>query len=174
MRRKTLQLGIAIFFTAISVQAQTSSAPAGPQPQTVTTPQSTQPSTAQAGQAQSGAPATVPTPQLPTTGPQQRLTVQDAEALALRNNPQISVYRLLSLASNQVTREQRSAYYPTIYGSLTGVEPKQGSRIAAGNLNNPIVYQRAAGGLKLSQLITDFGRTNNLVASAALRPKPRT
>ena len=97
--------------------------------------------------------------------------MQDAEALALKNNPQISVYRLLSLASNQVTREQRAAYYPTIYGSLTAVEPKEGSRIAAGNLNNPIVYERAAGGLTLSQLITDFGRTNNLVATAALRAK---
>ena len=64
--------------------------------------------------------------QLPTTGPPQRLTVQDAEALALKNNPQISVYRLLSLASEQVTREQKSAYYPTMYGSLTAVEPKEG------------------------------------------------
>ena len=45
------------------------------------------------------------------------------------------------------------------------------SRIAAGNLNNPIVYQRAAGGVTLSQLITDFGRTNNLVAAAAFHAK---
>ena len=66
--------------------------------------------------------------QLPTTGPQLRLTVQDAEALALKNNPQISVYRLLSLASNQVTREQRAAYYPTIGGDLTAVEPHTRAR----------------------------------------------
>jgi outer membrane protein len=109
--------------------------------------------------------------QLLATGSQRRLTVQDAEALALKNNPQISVYRLLSLASNQVTREQRAAYYPNVYGSLTAVEPREGSRIAAGNLNNPTVYERAAGGLTLSQMITDFGRTNNLVATAALRAK---
>ena len=104
--------------------------------------------------------------------PALRLTVLDAEALALKNNPQISVYRLLSLASGQVTREQRAAYYPTVYGSLTAVEPKDnGSRIAAGYLNNPIVYERAAGGVALSQLITDFGRTNNLVAAATFRAK---
>jgi outer membrane protein len=109
--------------------------------------------------------------QLPSGVPPQRLTVQDAEALALSNNPQISVYRLLSLASVQVTREQKAAYYPNVYGSLTAVEPKEDSRIAAGNLNNPIVYQRAAGGIALSQLITDFGRTNNLVATAAFRAK---
>ena len=33
------------------------------------------------------------------------------------------------------------------------------------------MYERAAGGLTLSQMITDFGRTNNLVATAALRAK---
>jgi outer membrane protein len=109
--------------------------------------------------------------QLPNAGVSQRLTIQDAEALALKNNPRVSVYRLLSLASGQVTRQQKAAYYPTVYGSLTAVEPHEGSRIAAGNLNNPIVYERAAGGVTLSQLITDFGRTNNLVAAAALRAK---
>ena len=116
-------------------------------------------------------PAAQQQPQLPAPPAARRLTLQDAEALALRNNPQISVYRLLALASAQVTREQKAAYYPNIYGSLTGVAGNEGSRIAAGNLNNPIVYQRAAGGLTLSQLITDFGRTNNLVAASALRAK---
>jgi outer membrane protein len=108
---------------------------------------------------------------LPTTGAVHRMTLQDAEALALKNNPQISVYRLLYLASNQVTREQRSAYYPTAYGSLTGVDANDASRIAAGALNNPSLYSRAAGGVTLSQMITDFGRTQNLVAAAALRAK---
>jgi len=113
-----------------------------------------------------------PPPQFPATGPLQRLTVQEAEALALKNNPQISVSHLLSLASGQVTREARAAYYPNVYGSLTAAQPKdEGSRIAAGYLNNPIVYQRAAGGVALSQLITDFGRTNNLVATATLHAK---
>ena len=60
-----------------------------------------------------------PAPQIPPSGPLQRLTVQDAEALALKNNPQISVFRLLSLASGQVTSEAKAAYYPTVYGSLT-------------------------------------------------------
>ena len=107
----------------------------------------------------------------PSTGPTQRLTLPEAEALALKNNPQISVYHLLSLASRQVTREEQAAYYPNLYGSVTAVKPKEDTRIAAGNLNNPIVYERAAYGLTLSQLITDFGRTNNLVATAALRAK---
>jgi len=100
-----------------------------------------------------------------------RLSVQDAEALALRNNPQISMYRLLALASQQVTRQAKSNYYPNLYGSVTAVEPQPGSRVAAGALNNPIIYERVAAGVTLSQLITDFGRTNNLVATAALRAK---
>ena len=122
--------------------------------------------------APSSPPQTRPAPQIPTSGTFERLNVQDAEALALKNNPQISVSHLLSLASGQITREAKAAYYPTVYGSLTAAQPKDnGSRIAAGYLNNPIVYQRAAGGVALAQLITDFGRTNNLVATATLRAK---
>ena len=37
-----------------------------------------------------------------------RLTLSEAEALAIKNNPQITVGRLLSLASQQVTRRPRA------------------------------------------------------------------
>ncbi|HEY0795181.1 MAG TPA: TolC family protein [Acidisarcina sp.] len=97
------------------------------------------------------------------------LTVQEAEQLAIRNNPRIAVARLTALAEGQVTREARSAELPTITGNLTAVDSHEGSRITAGALNNPIVYQRAAGGVTVSQLIADFGRTRSLVGSAALR-----
>jgi outer membrane protein len=55
---------------------------------------------------------------------------------------------------------------PTAVGNLTAVDAHDNSRITAGLLNNPTVYDRAAGGLSVSQLITDFGRTHNLVLSA--------
>ena len=45
------------------------------------------------------------------------------------------------------------------------------TRLAAGALNNPSVYQRNAEGLTFSQLITDFGRTTSLAASAGLRAR---
>jgi outer membrane protein len=99
------------------------------------------------------------------------LSVKDAQALALKNNPQISVARLNALASQQVTREARSSLWPTANIDLTGVDANPGSRITAGALNNPSVYQRAAAGAYVSQLITDFGRTTNLVASANLAAK---
>jgi outer membrane protein len=100
----------------------------------------------------------------PDTGP--RLTIADAEQMAIRNNPNISVARLLALAQAQVTREARSAEFPAATGDLTAVESHADSRITAGALNNPSIYDRAAGGLTVSQLITDFGRTHNLVLSA--------
>ena len=100
----------------------------------------------------------------PSTGP--RLTVADAEQMAIRNNPNISVAHLLALAQAQVTREARSAELPAAFGDLTAVGAHENSRITAGALNNPSIYDRAAGGLTVSQLITDFGRTHNLVESA--------
>jgi len=99
------------------------------------------------------------------------LSVHDAQAQALKNNPQISVARLNALASQQVTREVRSTLWPTASIALTAVDANPGTRITAGALNNPIVYQRAAAGAMVSQLLTDFGRTNNLVASANLAAK---
>src|ERR1700688_789605 len=38
-------------------------------------------------------------------------------------------------------------------------------------MNNPSVYTRAAGGATVSQLITDFGHTTNLVAGARLQAR---
>jgi outer membrane protein len=103
------------------------------------------------------------TPAAPTP---QRLTVAQAEQIAMRNNPRISVAHLLALAQAQVTREVRSAEMPTAVGSLTAVGAHDGSRVTAGALNNSSIYDRAAAGLTVSQLITDFGRTHNLVMSA--------
>ena len=111
--------------------------------------------------------AQMPTPMPPPL----RLSVADAEALALKNNPQVSVAKLTVLASRQVVREARSAYWPAAVIDLTGVDSRQNSRITAGGLNNPVIYERAAGGTTVSQLITDFGRTSNLVASTNLRSR---
>lgn len=174
MRRTILWLVSLATLTTGAVWAQVP-ATTSTQSQTVTAPSVANPAAPQmpAGQLPSPQTPAVPQAQIPSPskGPTQRLTLPEAEALAAKNNPQISVYHLLSLASRQVTREAQAAYYPNIYGSVTAVKPKEGTRIAAGNLNNPSVYERAAYGVTLSQLIYDFGRTNNLVATAALRAK---
>jgi len=94
------------------------------------------------------------------------LSRKQAEALALKGNPQITIGRLRMLEAAQFAREQRSALLPSAYLSLTGVGASDHARIAAGGLNNPIIYPRIATGSTVSQLLTDFGRTTNLVSSA--------
>lgn len=105
------------------------------------------------------------------SGVSNKLTVTDAEAIALKNHPQISTARLLALAQGQVTKETRSAELPKVSGDLTAVDAHDGGRVTAGFLNNPVLYTRAGGGVSVSQLVTDFGRTRNLVASAGLQEK---
>lgn len=97
------------------------------------------------------------------------LTREQAEAIALKNNPQITIGKLQALTARQYVREARSALLPTAYLSVTGVDSESGSRIAAGALTNSSVFPRAAAGAAVSQLITDFGRTRNLLSSSQLQ-----
>ena len=99
------------------------------------------------------------------------LTLEQAEALAIKNNPQITIGKLRALAAQQFVREQRSALLPTANLSVTAVDANPGSRIAAGGLNNPVVFPRAAAGATVSQLITDFGRTTSLLSSSEYAAK---
>src|SRR5260370_16136784 len=66
---------------------------------------------------------------------------------------------------------QRSALTPTAYLSLRGVDAESGSLMDAGGINNPILFTRAGGGTTVSQLVTDFGRTTNLVSSSEFQAK---
>lgn len=121
--------------------------------------------------ATSSAPTSGPTTKMGIARPRIRLTRKQAEALAIKNNPQIASAHLLDLASGQVVREERSSYWPTAEANLTAVDSHENSRITAGGLNNPIIFERAAGGVMVHQLLTDFGHTRNLVASALLSSK---
>ncbi len=99
----------------------------------------------------------------------QKLTLKEAETIAIANHPQIKAASLTAAAAEQVTTQVRSAYFPAAYGNLTGVQAETGTRLAAGALNNPIIFDRFASGLAVGQLITDFGRTHRLSQSAGLR-----
>jgi outer membrane protein len=99
------------------------------------------------------------------------LTLAQAEQTALKNNPQVTVGKLRAMIAHEFVREQRSVLLPNASINLTGVESNPGSRIAAGGLNNPVVYPRVAEGAVVSQLITDFGRSTNLVSSAQFAAK---
>lgn len=98
-----------------------------------------------------------------------RLSLHDAEQQAVRSHPAIRAGEYAALAAGEAVREVRSAYLPTIYGSFTGVQAQSGSVLTAGGLNNSSVIDRFAYGFSASQLLTDFGRTAHLTASASLR-----
>jgi outer membrane protein len=108
----------------------------------------------------------------PCTGQvSQSLTLPEAEQIAIQNHPQIQAATHLASAAAAQVNEVRSAYYPQAYGSLTGVEAEHNSRVAAGALNNPIIFDRFAEGFTVGQLVTDFGRTYELVKSSNLRAR---
>jgi len=102
---------------------------------------------------------------------EESLTLQQAEAIAIRSNPQITVGKLRALQAREFVREARSALLPTANLNVTGVDSNPGSRMAAGSLTNPILFPRAAAGATVNQLITDFGRTTNLVSSSQFHAK---
>jgi outer membrane protein len=98
--------------------------------------------------------------------PPAKLTLKEAEALAVKNHPQIlAAEQELGYARQQIV-ESRSAYFPTIAGDITGSGANQGARIGAGYLTDSRLFNRFGQGITVAQLITDLGRTSNLVASA--------
>ncbi len=96
------------------------------------------------------------------------LTLTDAEAMALKNHPQVLASQANYLRSGQLVVEARSAYYPAISGVATGAQADVNARLGAGVINDPRLFNHFGSGLTLSQLITDSGRTSNLVANARL------
>jgi outer membrane protein len=107
------------------------------------------------------------------TGTPTLLTRQEAEKLALANNPQIHISQLLARVQHQVVRERRADQLPNLNGNVTAVEAYDGSRLSSGALTASTLLNHTGMGVQLSQLITDFGRTSNLVASAKLQEKAR-
>src|SRR6185369_16088453 len=101
------------------------------------------------------------------------LTLQEAERRSLDLNPQIRAGHAAALAASETIRQARSAYFPIAVGSFTGAGAMDGTRIAAGGLNNPTILDRFAAGFAFSQLLTDFGRTNALAASATMTAESR-
>ena len=104
--------------------------------------------------------------QTPNTPP---LTLAEARALALKNHPQVLASEASYLRADQVTRQARSAFFPTLNGDLTASQAEVNSRIGAGILNDSRLFNHVGAGLTLSQLITDSGRTRNLIANSNLQ-----
>src|ERR1700739_968766 len=88
----------------------------------------------------------------------------------LRHRPQISTTtrKRLALAQHQVVRESRAAELPTLTGNVSAVDAEDGSRLSAGSLTASHLIPHAGAGGTLTQLITDFGHTHNLILSQKL------
>ena len=95
------------------------------------------------------------------------LTLSQAEAAALSNQPRMLAAGLRARASGERIREARSGFQPTVGFNATGVRVADaGTATAAGNITTSSVSDRFAYGGNLAQLVTDFGRTSALVGSA--------
>ena len=104
-------------------------------------------------------------------GQLQQLTRAEAERLAIQNNPRISVGRLLALAQHQAVKEAQSANLPTVNGEVTAIDSEDGSRLSVGSLDASRLLTHAGAGGNLTQLLTDFGRTHNLILAQKLEEK---
>src|ERR1051325_6617551 len=101
--------------------------------------------------------------------PPMHLTLSQAQQLAIQNNPQFGAAKYNAAAAYQVAPQYKAAYAPSLTGSFTSVGADNGSRLAAGGLNNPVVYDRVGSGLSVGPMITDFRRTGHLGAMAKLQ-----
>jgi outer membrane protein len=100
-----------------------------------------------------------------------KLTLQEAVAIAIKNHPQIqAAQHEVNFAQQQVVIN-RAPYYPALNGEITGSQGNDLSRIGAGALSASRLFNRFGQGVELSQLVTDSGRTPNLVASARLQAR---
>jgi outer membrane protein len=98
-----------------------------------------------------------------------KLSLQEAEALAIQNHPQIQAAQHEVNYSNQQIIASRAAYYPNVSGDLTASQGNDLARIGAGDLAASRLFDRFGQGMIVRQLITDSGRTSNLVASSRLQ-----
>ena len=101
--------------------------------------------------------------------PPSNLTLSQAKAYALQNNPRIRSADSSTAAAGSVVKEVRAARFPTVTGLATGVEAQHSSIVSAGALQTSSLYTRLASGVAVSQLVTDFGRTSSLSKSSDLR-----
>ena len=107
-------------------------------------------------------------PALASAQTAQTLDLQQAEQIAIQNHPQIQAAVALASAADAQRRQVRAAYYPTATGAISGAEANDTNRIGAGVLNDPRIFPKFAQGFQVNQLLTDFGRTHQLVKSASL------
>ncbi len=104
--------------------------------------------------------------------PPEILTLAEARSRALIHHPRVRMAELTARIAEESAVVARAAYLPSAEAYADAVAAgNANTRILAGGLNNPAIYDRTADGIAVTQLITDFGRTSNRMASARLAAK---
>jgi outer membrane protein TolC len=95
------------------------------------------------------------------------LTLAEAERIALENHPDIKASVFDELAATEAVSVAMAGYKPQAYGEAVQAFAPGGTRVAAYNaITDPTVVQRTALGVGITQYISDFGRTGDLVQAA--------
>jgi len=95
-----------------------------------------------------------------------RLTLDNAKTMALANHPQVLTAQNEADYSNQQVIISRAPFFPIVSGDITGTEGTELARVGAGALSASRLFNRLGQGVVFSQVVTDVGRTKNLVASS--------
>jgi len=95
-----------------------------------------------------------------------RLTLSEAKTMALNNHPQILAAQNEAAYTNEQITVSRAPYFPTFSADFTGTQGNELARIGAGAFSASRLFNRFGQGMVFSQLVTDSGRTKNLVASS--------
>jgi outer membrane protein len=104
-----------------------------------------------------------------------RLTLDEAKTMALANHPQVLAAQNEASYSAQEVTLARAPYFPTISADLTGTQSNDPTaRIGAVTLPASRLFDRFGQGIVFSQVVTDSGRTKNLVASSRLQSEAST
>ncbi|MBD5633518.1 MAG: TolC family protein [Candidatus Eremiobacteraeota bacterium] len=107
--------------------------------------------------------------------PPPSLTLLEAERLALEHHPDIKASLFDEFAAGEAVKIARAGYEPQAYGEAVQAFASGGTRIAAYNaITDPTIIQRTALGVGITQYITDFGRTGDLVQAAEFDVRARS
>src|SRR6201996_248528 len=96
------------------------------------------------------------------------LSLADTDARTIKTKPILAAEALRAQALGKRVQQTRSAYFPQLTANLTAVKANGDSAVAAGAVTTSSISTRVAGGFTLTQLVTDFGRTHELVRSSRL------
>jgi outer membrane protein len=103
------------------------------------------------------------------------LTLAEAERVALANHPDIKASVFDELAATEAVNVAKAGYKPQAYGEAVQAFAPGGTRVAAYNaITDPTVVQRTAVGVGITQYISDFGRTGDLVQAAEFDARTKT